>query len=284
MFCEGKGKYIMIELPEGIVLAKQINSELKNKKIKKMVADSSHHAFAWYNGDPKGYSTMFAGKVIEGSHSYGGKLHVTLSDNCEFVFCDGTSIRYYTDNRKLPKKHQLYIEFDDSTHLICTIRMYGGLFGYTGEYDNGYDYIARTKTSPLSDEFTKTYFKSLLNTAKKAKLSAKAFLATEQRIPGLGNGVLHDILFNACISPRRDMSTVSAKEFDDLFDSVKDTLKEMLEKGGRDVETDIYGKPGGYKTILSKNTYNEPCPRCEGTIKKEAYLGGSVYYCPDCQK
>ncbi|MZP54386.1 MAG: endonuclease VIII, partial [Bacteroidales bacterium] len=41
---------------------------------------------------------------------------------------------------------------------------------------------------------------------------------------------------------------------------------------------------GKYKTLLSKNTANKPCPVCGDTIRKEAYLGGAVYYCPSCQK
>ena len=36
-------------------------------------------------------------------------------------------------------------------------------------------------------------------------------------------------------------------------------------------------------TLLSKNTFTEPCPGCGGAIVKEAYLGGAVYYCPVCQ-
>ncbi|QIK58643.1 hypothetical protein G7050_01825 [Dysgonomonas sp. HDW5A] len=47
---------------------------------------------------------------------------------------------------------------------------------------------------------------------------------------------------------------------------------------------DIYGKSGRYKSILSKNTYKEPCLNCGDTIVKEAYLGGSIYYCPTCQR
>jgi formamidopyrimidine-DNA glycosylase len=273
----------MIELPEGIALAKQLESELKNKKIIDAAADSSHHGFAWYQGDPAKYKELFTGRTVEGAYSYGGKLHIRLSDDCGLMFCDGTSLRYYTDKKKLPKKHQLYLEFDDSTYLICTIRMYGGIFGYTGTFENGYDIVAKEKPPVFSDEFNLNYFKELLSSSK-PKLSAKAFLATEQRIPGLGNGVAQDILFNAKISPRRDMMTLSSEELEKLFYVTKETLLDMTQKSGRDVETDIYGNPGGYKTIMSKNTYTSPCPRCGGEIKKEAYLGGSVYYCTGCQK
>ncbi len=58
----------------------------------------------------------------------------------------------------------------------------------------------------------------------------------------------------------------------------------MASQGGRDTELDLLGKPGGYQTILSKNTANKPCRVCGTIIRKEAYLGGSIYYCEKCQK
>jgi formamidopyrimidine-DNA glycosylase len=115
-------------------------------------------------------------------------------------------------------------------------------------------------------------------------LSAKAFLATEQRIPGLGNGVLHDILWTARIHPRRKLATLSDDKMGRMYDAVKSVLPAMAEQGGRDTERDLFGQPGGYKTILSKHTLGTPCPVCGSTIQKATYLGGSIYFCPACQK
>lgn len=69
-----------------------------------------------------------------------------------------------------------------------------------------------------------------------------------------------------------------------MYKILKTTLKEMAEFGGRDTERDLFGACGGYQTQMSKNTAGKPCPRCGETIAKEAYMGGSVYYCPNCQK
>ena len=109
-------------------------------------------------------------------------------------------------------------------------------------------------------------------------------MATGQRIPGLGNGVLQDILFNAKMHPKRKAGTLSSADQQVLFDSAKDTLSEMTAKGGRDTENDLFGKPGAYKTKLSKNRAGQLCPVCRTLIEKEAYMGGSIYYCVGCQK
>jgi formamidopyrimidine-DNA glycosylase len=108
-------------------------------------------------------------------------------------------------------------------------------------------------------------------------------LEAEQRIPGLGNGVLQDILFLARIAPRKKLQTMSDSELFALFQSVKSTLADMTQKGGRNTEKDMFGSEGGYQTLLSAKTYKNPCPVCGGPITREAYMGGNVYYCAVCQ-
>lgn len=94
---------------------------------------------------------------------------------------------------------------------------------------------------------------------------------------------MQDILFNAKIHPKRKVKTLSNKEKDKLYISIKSVLTEMIEKGGRDTEKDLFGNNGGYITKLSKNTAGKPCSNCGSKIKKN-YMGGSIYYCSKCQK
>lgn len=163
--------------------------------------------------------------------------------------------------------------------------MYGGIFCFRAStFDNAYYQVAREKPSPLTDEFDHDYFTGLINASDVQKLSVKAFLATEQRIPGFGNGVLQDIAWKARLHPKRKIQTVTPAERDNLFIILKETLKLMAGLGGRDTEKNLYGKSGGYGTVMSKLHLNKPCPVCKGPIVKAAYMGGSVYFCPDCQK
>ena len=83
-------------------------------------------------------------------------------------------------------------------------------------------------------------------------LSLKALLATEQRIPGLGNGVLQDILFNAHMHPKKKAGMLSTADRRLLFEATRTTLAEMVAGGGRDTETDLYGRPGGYRPQRSE--------------------------------
>ena len=135
----------------------------------------------------------------------------------------------------------------------------------------------------LVGQVNNTISGKFLSAPRMEKLSAKAFLATEQRILGVGNGVLQDILYHAGIHPKRKIKTLTEAEKDLLFASIKETLTEMINKGGRDTEKDLFGNFGGYTTRVSKNTVGKPCPVCGSIIEKETYMGGSIYYCNKCQ-
>lgn len=272
----------MLEMPEAAVIARQLNETVRDKRIINVIAAKHPHKFAFYFGDPQKYYDLLVDNVINKASSFGGLVEINAG-KAIVLLGDGVNLRYYDDGKKIPDKHQLLIELEDNVYLIGSVQMYGGLWAFhQGENDNKYYLIAKEKPSPLTDGFNEDYFNNVFE-GSSDKLSLKAFLATEQRIPGLGNGVLHDILFNAGLHPKRKLASLSRKDKEILFLSIRNTLREIAEHGGRDTERDLYGNPGGYKTALSKNTVNKPCIRCGGEIKKEAYLGGSIYYCGGCQ-
>ena len=260
----------------------QLNETVRGKTICRVVANASPHKFAFYHGNPADYNVFLTGQVIGDSIGIGAMIEITAGER-RIVLGDGANLRYYNDSGKTPSKHQLLLEFNDGSALVCTVQMYGTVLAFKeGKYDNKYYLGAKDKPWPLTDGFDRAYFDELC-TGGSDKLSVKAFLATEQRIPGLGNGVLQDILFHAGIHPKRKIRTITEIEFNNLFHSVKETLAEMTRLGGRDTEKDLFGRAGGYRTLLSKNTVGKPCSVCGTNIQKSSYLGGSVYWCPTCQ-
>lgn len=271
-----------MELPESYVLSRQVNENLRGKCISEVKILQSPHRFAFFKGDVDSYPDMLEGQTIKEAHYVGGMLEIDTEDTM-IVFADGLTPRYYTDQKDFPGKHQFALYFDDETALICTIRMYGIIHVYPkGADDDGYYASSSSKPDPLSEEFTYGYFRNLYPEGR--KLSAKAFLATEQRIPGLGNGVLQDILWDAGIDPRFPMAKATEEDFRTLYASVVGMLRKMCEEGGRDVENDLFGRPGGYISQLSKKSLGEPCMRCGTEIQKAAYMGGTVYFCEKCQR
>ncbi len=272
----------MLEIPESRTIADQLNKTVKGKKISRVIAGFSPHGFAFFLGNPGDYSEMLEGKTLGNAAALSGMVEIEAG-KMRILFGDGVNLRYYESGSKLPEKHQFFMEFFDGSAVVCTIQMYGGISVFQeGKNENPYYLTAREKTNPLTDAFDESYFLSLFDDVKPS-FSAKAFLATEQRIPGLGNGVLQDILFNAGIHPKTKISALSEKDRKRLFKALKKTLKSMTDKGGRNTERDLFGKTGGYKTILSSKTLKDPCPVCGTMIVRQAFLGGNVYFCPICQ-
>jgi formamidopyrimidine-DNA glycosylase len=272
----------MLEIPEAAVIADQLNKTITEKTIRKVVVAQNPHGFAWYSGDPASFVQSLTDRSIGTSQSLGGLVEIQTEDKF-LLFSDGINLRYHQQPEDQPLKHQFLMEFDDYSAVSATVAMYGGISCFVPrDYDNPYYQVAMQKPSPLTDAFNAAYFSTLF-LPEMDKLSMKAFLATEQRIPGLGNGVLQDILFQARLHPKRKVGSLSQPEKEALFHAIKNTLNEMTTKGGRDTEKDLLGNSGGYITRMSKNTVGKPCTQCGSVIEKQAYMGGSVYYCPECQ-
>lgn len=272
----------MIEIPEVYTISNQINDTVIGKKIAKVTANANPHTYAWYTGDPDKYNDKLAGKIITASYpgtkyTNGGYIEI----ECENVLLAiSTPIKYHTPEMKLPDNYHLLIKFEDESHLSCTVQMWGAM--YCHEIINGLVAGYIQFPNPLQHEFDIDYFKKLLKNSKD-NITVKGLLTTEQHIPGLGNGVLHDILFNSAIHPKTKLAKLPDNDIEKLFHSIKSTLQAMTIYGGRDTEKDLFGKYGGYKTILSVKTKRNPCIACGSKIERETFLGGNIYYCPECQ-
>jgi formamidopyrimidine-DNA glycosylase len=272
----------MIELPEAVVISQQISQTLSGEKITHAVANASPHKFAWYTGNPDEYNSRLTGKTVSGAEALAGSIEIHAGD---MILSISAPVRYHAAGEKRPKKHQILVEFGNGAAISACAQMWGGFFCFPEGARAGFPDrdLAKGRPSPLTDAFDRAYFDTLFD-AETPLLSTKAFLATKQRVPGLGNGVLQDILWTAKIHPKRRMADLSDKEVQAMFAAVRSVLHKMTTEGGRDTERDLFGNFGGYKTVLSKNTVDQSCPLCGTMIKKEPYMGGSIYVCEGCQK
>lgn len=271
----------MLELPEVLSRARELNAALVGKVVANVLPPSSPHKFCWYAGEPEAYAASLSGRAFCRAEGFGIYVEMDFG-GVRLCVNDGVNMKLLAPGENRPAKHQLLIEYSDGSALAFSVAMYGGIFLHEGDYDNDYYLASRERVSPLSEAFTFEYFEALIASVKPAS-SVKALLATHQRIPGLGNGVLQDILLNARIHPKRKASGLSAEEKQALYTAVRETLAAMAASGGRDTERDIYGNPGGYRTLMSKNTLVSGCPVCHNPVSKETYMGGAVYTCAVCQ-
>lgn len=275
----------MIELPEALTLSRQLQSAVAGKTVAAVLPPTRPHRFCFFDGDPAAYDAALRGRSVVSAEGFGIFVELLFSEGKRLCLNDGVNVRLVPRPRT-PGDYQLLLCFEDGDALVFTVAMYGSILLHEGGLDNPYYEKSRRAISPFSPEFA-AHFCSVLAESRPT-LSAKAFLATEQRFPGIGNGTLQDILFAARIHPKRKIASLTEDERERLAACTASVLGEMTRLGGRDTEKDLFGNPGGYQTRMSKRTLaggGPACggPACGGPITKEAYLGGAVYYCPRCQ-
>ena len=276
----------MIELPEATTIARQMNDELSGKRIESGIRGNAPHKFAFYNRPPEEYEAILRGKRMGPSTVHGSLIFASVEpDHVLVLGGGGERILFHRSKDTLPKKHQLLLHFQDDTYLTVTVQGWGSVQLFHQSEIAAHPYVGKRGVSPLSDAFTFQYFQGLFRElAEEDKRSVKFFIISKPGIWGVGNGYLQDILFRAKIHPKRRSIDITEMEKRALYKAIRETLKQAVELGGRDDEHDLYNNTGKYRRILDRRSKGKPCPVCGTPIEKIQYLGGSSYFCPNCQK
>jgi formamidopyrimidine-DNA glycosylase len=276
----------MFELPEYITLAKQMNDSLTGKIIKKGVLGNSPHKFVWYNTSHDQFEGLVKDKTIGVSIVKGRWLFIELEVGYVLVIGEfGGKVLYHPADSKMPQKYHLNLTFEDNSFLTATTQMWGAVEIHEKGKELSGKYVKDMKTTPLEAEFTHEYFKTLIKTIlKKEKKSVKGLLTQDQNIPGLGNAIAQDIMFKTALHPKQPIDELTEDQKRRLFNTIIETVNEVIKKGGRYDEYDLYNNPGKYIRLMDKNALKNPCPQCSGEVIKIQYLGGACYFCPICQQ
>ena len=292
-----------MSLAENHVISNQLQKTVVGKTIVKTIANQNPHSFVWFATEPKYvfssgevtnreaklYDNLLTGQVIRRS-----EVHFGSYATYNFLYVGDRALmfslptRYYAAGEKLPKRHQLLLTLDDGSSLAMCGSLGGMIYLFrVNEEGLAIDYPPPNFPSVLSEDFSKTFFLDLIKNTDLSRLqpakTVKCFLATKNRIPGLDNGILHEILWEAKVNPKSVMTALGQDDYKRIYTAIKKVFPAVIKAGGRDTEKNLFGNPGRYVTKASKNTLGKPCDRCGDPIVKEAYLGGVIYYCPTCQ-
>jgi formamidopyrimidine-DNA glycosylase len=275
----------MFELPELICFSRQMNQSLQGLVVREGSLGNSPHKFVWYNRSHDEFTQLTAGKTVGTASARGRWLFLPLEPGYVLVVGEcGGKMLHQPAGIALPAKYHLAIRFNDDSLFTITTQMWGAMELYVKGEELKRQYIKDMRVPPLDPAFTREYFSGLVsNLAALEKRSAKSLLTQDQLIPGLGNSIAQDILFNARLNPRHPIQGMTADQVQALYDSIQSTVAECVRMGGRADEFDLHGKPGGYRRVMDKSAAGQPCPVCGTTVQSIQYLGGSCYFCPQCQ-
>jgi formamidopyrimidine-DNA glycosylase len=180
----------------------------------------------------------------------------------------------------LPEKYQAVFDFDDGRSLSIRFWWFGYIhYAPEGKLDK---HTMTAKLGPNAIDVPKDVFREML---RGRKGSIKSFLLNQERIAGIGNAYIHDILFLARLHPNRRIGTLSDDEIDGLWQAIQDGLVPSMKKGGAFYERNLRGKRGRFvfDDILIGYREGQPCPGCRGKIVKIKTGSTSTFICPKCQ-
>lgn len=273
----------MIEIGEAKYIKDQMNELLSGLKIIRVTMMSKPHKFCFLNHPAVDFEMVLPNKTIQSVKQNGNMIRLILDYGRELVFFEDLIYEYKTVEH-VSDKNQMVIYFNNEMALEIKVKLYGFIMvGRTEELLDKDIYFKRALEviDPLDEAFSYEYFKKETK-LDEPKHTVKMALATEQKIPGLGNGTLQDILFFAHVRPDRKVETLHDFEKKALYDSTKLVILKIYQQKGRNNNNDMLGHKGEYDIQMSSD--RGFCPICQTNLNEKNYLGGKVIFCPHCQK
>jgi formamidopyrimidine-DNA glycosylase len=226
------------------------------------------------------------GRIVGKARAKGKWLFVTMDPGYVMVVGEcGGRVLFHPVGSSAPPKYHLYLGFDDGSSLTATTQMWGAMELYKQGHELNRQYIRDMRPTPVEPEFTFDYFSGLIDElSAEGRRTAKGLLTQQQMIPGLGNAIAQDILYLAKLHPKHLLRDLGRARRQDFHRLILSTVDEVIARGGRTDEYDLYNHPGGYRRIMDSSTAGKPCPECGTLIEKIQYLGGACYFCPHCQR
>lgn len=130
-----------------------------------------------------------------------------------------------------------------------------------------------SELGPDALTLTKKEFVEAMTIARGGGAAIKARLLDQSVIAGIGNLLGDEMLFRAGINPNTPTGHLSAVQKEDLFKSLKATLKQLQKRGGSHTGNHMTGRtPGGL------------CPVDGGPMRISVIGGRTTYWCAKHQR
>ncbi len=215
------------------------------------------------------------GKMILVDFSGGLTLIVHLKMTGQLIFCV----------RDAP--------FDKHTHFILRFKSSPRELRYRDVRKFGFIRIVRTSDAERTRELCllgpeplnldrKVFFERLRG--RRGRL--KNLLLNQRVFAGIGNIYADEILYEAKLHPRTDVSRLGRRRLERLRAAISRVLEEAIDFKGTTVRDfrDGLGLEGLFQNRLQVyGREGKPCRRCAGRLRRILLSGRSTHYCPRCQ-
>lgn len=227
--------------------------------------------------------------LIDLSSHYSLVIHLKMTGQLVYVGDTRFGAGHPNDSliNLLPDKStRVEFTFDDSSKLFFNDQR---KFGWvklipTLEIQN-IDFMKKVGPEPLEADFSKKEFKDRFT--RRARTNIKAAILDQTVIAGVGNIYADESLWGAKIHPKRLVSSITNREYNQLYTELREVMNLAIEKGGSSNHTYINaeGKRGSYMDFARVfRRDGETCPRHpDVVIEKIRVAGRGTHICPVCQ-
>jgi len=266
----------MPELPEIASRAKEMQKELTGKTIREIEVVQPK----CLNVSVKKFKAALEGAKLLETRYHGKWLFTKTTKGYLLINMGMGGDLLLVDRENMPEKRRVAFHFKDGSSLAVNFWWFGYTH-YAAEGGLG-EHKMSAKLGPNALDLTLSQFRELVAGRRGA---VKSFLLNQERIAGIGNAYVHDILFLAGLHPLRKLDTLSDGEVEALWNGIRKGLRTSLRKRGAFYERDIHGRPGGFNIehILVGYREGKPCPVCGRKIVKIRTGSTSSFICPKCQ-
>mgnify|MGYP003340647479 CR=1 FL=1 len=145
--------------------------------------------------------------------------------------------------------------------------------------------VAHIGRDPLDPEFDPRGAARLIR-SKQSEI--KRILLDQTVISGIGNIYADEALWGMGIHGRRPASRLSVTNLMGLIDHASEVMRKALGEGGTSFDSlyvNVNGESGYFeRSLKAYGREGEPCYRCGSSIRREAFMNRSSYFCPRCQR
>lgn len=182
-------------------------------------------------------------------------------------------------------KHTHFIlSFRNTPHELRfrDVRKFGFILGVQTADAEGSKELSSLGPEPLALDLP-----SFLERLRGRRGRLKSLLLNQRVIAGVGNIYADEILFEAGLHPRAEVSRLGHRRLERLWSAVGTVLNEAIAFKGTTVRDyrDAEGLEGLFQNRLQVyGREGEPCPRCGAVIKRIRLSGRGTHLCPRCQR
>jgi formamidopyrimidine-DNA glycosylase len=113
------------------------------------------------------------------------------------------------------------------------------------------------------------------------RTQVKGVLRDQHIIAGIGNAYSDEVLHAAKMSPFKIASSMTPADVATLYDAIKTTLAEAVERSAGLAAADLKSEKKSGLRVHGKA--GQDCPVCGDTIKEVSFADSALQYCPTCQ-